>query len=207
MPEDGKLKKKKVLVVEEVADATKEVEDKKSVDDTKSEAPQEIEPVIEESQEKPNYLWIIIPTTLLVGALVGGFITYFSGIASLSQTQVTPVPTVEPVVETPTPKASTTPSSAIKKEDLKIQVLNGSGVPGAAGEAKAFLEGLGYKNIEVGNAQSSNFETTEVSIKEVKKDYLDVLVKDLSEEYEVNKKTGTVPASGKFDIIITLGKK
>src|SRR3989344_7273613 len=102
------------------------------VEEIEDETPVEkVEPVVEQSpiveEEKPNYLWIIIPTALLVGALVGGLITYFSGISKLSNSNVSPSP-----VSSSTPEASpsATPLASIKRSDIKIQVLNGSGKSG-----------------------------------------------------------------------------
>ena len=206
MPKEEKSEpKKKMVVVEEVPD----VEEKTPVEVTeKSKIEQVAAPVevIEEEVEKTNYLWIIIPTALLIGALVGGLITYFSGISKLNTNMVTPSPvaTTEPVAES-TPSA--TPASTIKREDLKVQVLNGSGISGEAGKAKTLLEGLGYKNVDTGNASSSDFAQTEISIKTTSKDALSTLIKDLSTKYSAVEASKPLVITSKFDIIVTLGKK
>lgn len=197
--------KKKMVVVEEVSD----IEEKSPIEVTeKSKIEQVAAPVevIEEEVEKTNYLWIIIPTALLVGALVGGLITYFSGISKLDINSPTPSPiaTTEPVVES-TPSA--TPASTIKREDLKVQVLNGSGISGEASKAKTLLEGLGYKNVDTGNASSSDFAQTEISIKVASKDALATVIKDLSSKYSAVEASKPLVITSKFDIIVTLGKK
>lgn len=223
--------KKKMVVVEEVTpevlqtpeeeaqevekpeveeSATLEEREKKTEEsETKthevSPLPQEIEEDIYLEKEKSSGLmWIIILTALLVGALAGGFITYFSGLSRIDAPQATSTPeaTVAPVEASPEPTDTT-----LKREDLKIQVLNGSGVAGAAGKAKAVLEGLGYKNVEAGNASRQDFATTEISILKAKERYLEMLKKDLSETYTLNEKVGTAATSSKYDVIITLGKK
>lgn len=201
--------KKKVVVVEEVDNTAEEIrkEDVSEELQTPEEAKpiETVESVIEESQEKTNYLWIIVPTALLVGALVGGLITYFSGMSRLGEADRTPSP-VPTVVETePTPTASS--SSTFKRDGLKLQVLNGSGVSGAAGKAKTLLEGLGYKDVDTGNASSSNFAKTEVSVKESAKEYLDLVIKDLSKEYEATAAAKVLSNTSKYDIVITLGQK
>lgn len=211
--------KKKVVVVEEV-EPTEVVEETKKVE--KSEEPQTpeitkpvesvasvepvepVEPVAEEF-DKPNYLWIVIPTALLVGALVGGLITYFSGLSRLGEADKTPSPIPTVVDAEPSPTAS--PSSTLKRDGLKIQVLNGSGISGAAGKAKTLLEGLGYTSVDTGNALSSNFVKTEVAYKESAKEYLDLIIKDLSKEYEATAAAKVLPTSSKYDIVITLGVK
>jgi hypothetical protein len=201
--------KKKVLVVEEVEAEENRVEDKSDeqslVNDAGESNTETEQPLIQESEEKPNYLWIIVPTALLVGALAGGLITYFSAVPGFNASPTsTPIATIEPL-STETPVSS--PSAELKKESLKIQILNGSGVSGVAGKAKTYLENLGYKNIEIGNANSSSFETTEISIKTASKEYLDLLLEDLGKDYEVSTDTKILSASSKFDAIITLGKK
>lgn len=45
-------------------------------------------------------------------------------------------------------------SANIKVEDLEVQILNGSGLPGQAEMVKKQLTRLGYKNIAIGNAGS-----------------------------------------------------
>jgi hypothetical protein len=209
--------KKKVVIVEEVetvdetpkheeVDVVESSEAKKVevIEDSKP-VEQEIEAV--EEYDKPNYLWIIVPTALLVGALVGGLITYFSGIANLnSPSTESPTPVATTMSENKeTPVASSSPT--LKRDGLKVQVLNGSGVSGAAGKAKTLLEGLGYVSVETGNASSSSVETTEVAVKETAKEYLELIIKDLSKEYEATAAAKVLPTSSKYDIVVTLGKK
>lgn len=203
--------KKKVVVVEEVTEEeTPKEEIKKEIKEEESKVEVKTEKVEEaispEGEERPNYLWIIIPTALLVGALVGGLITYFSGISRLSTGDETPVPTA-----TSTPEAQASPVSEsktdIKRSEVKVQVLNGSGTSGLAGKAKTYLEGLGYKDVVVGNASSSDFAETEIQIKDSAKGFLDTITTDLSKNYTVSKETKVLVASSKFDIVITLGKQ
>ena len=191
---------KKMVVVEEVPEI--EESKKEEISIVRSDS----EPSSEFIEEKTNYLWIIIPIALLIGALVGGFITYFSGISRLTNEKQTPSPiaTVIPSVE-PTPTAS--PSASFKRETLKLQVLNGSGVSGLAGKAKIYLESLGYKNVVAGNASSSDLIETTISVKESKKDLVENIRTDLAKNYKVAKETETLSTSSKYDFVITLGSK
>lgn len=200
--------KKKVVVVEEVDNTAEEIRKENISEELHTpEVAKPIETVelVADEFEKPNYLWIIVPTALLVGALVGGLITYFSGLSRLGEADRTPSPVPTVVEIEPTPTAS--PSSTLKRDGLKLQVLNGSGVSGAAGKAKTLLEGLGYKDVDTGNASSSNFAKTEVSVKESAKEYLDLVIKDLSKEYEATAATKVLSNTSKYDIVITLGQK
>lgn len=222
MPKDKEEKKNPKVVVEEVEETPEEepkaeekvVEDvekveKEPVVEEKTEPTEE--PKIEKSEDKPGVgklLWIIIPTTLLVGALAGGVITYFSGLQISQGPEPTPVATVSPTEDKMVEDNTTTETaSTLKREDLKIQVLNGSGVAGAAGKAKDFLEGLGYTDVAVGNADASNYQETEISVLEEKSDYLDLLKKDLSEKYTLASDTGNLSGSSSYDVVITLGSK
>lgn len=213
MPKEAKEEvKKKIVVVEEVAEAeeTKNEEISDESQTPKVEEPIKATPVIaevatEEEAEKTNYLWIIIPTALLIGALVGGLITYFSGISKLAEVELvpTPVPFVEPVIQ-----ATASPSSVpeLDRSVIKLQVLNGSGISGEANSAKIFLESLGYKNVAIGNAPKTYTETT-ISFKDDMKEKLEAVGGDISKKYEVSEKTETLIASSKFDFVIYLGSK
>lgn len=207
-PEEKETKKKVVVVEEVVEEETPKEEEKKetkteeNVVDAKTEKSDEI--ILTEVEEKPNYLWIIIPTALLVGALVGGLITYFSGISKLSTVESSPTPVVS--IE-PQSSPSASPSASVKRSEVKVQVLNGSGTSGLAGKAKTYLEELGYKDVAVGNASSSDFTETEIQIKDSVKDFLDTITTDLSKSYTVAKETKVLITSSKYDIVITLGSK
>lgn len=228
MPKDLKdekeKSKKKMVVVEEVINEKEqevsevskvpEVAEVPVITETKTEdiekainsEPKSGSDTSSEFIEKTNYLWIIIPTALLIGALVGGLITYFSGLSRMSETNATPSPiaTVTPEVQvtvTPSPKSS------FDRSAVKLQVLNGSGVSGLAGKAKIYLEGLGYKDVVAGNASASNLVETTVSVKDIQKELLESVVTDLSKNYKVAEKTEILSASSKYDFVITLGSK
>lgn len=215
-------KKKKVKEKEE---EKKEVEEKTSADSddvqeqkdtleepaTQEESPEDAETPEEEQKAKlsissflnKKFIWIGLPAILIIGALIGGIFIYRAGVKSARIVQEEPSPTPLP---SPTETAEPSPEPELKREDLKLQVLNGRGVAGTASDAKEFLEGLGYKDVAVGNADSFDFEKTEVSIKEDKKDYLEMLTDDLSKEYVVSEDTETLDAESDFDAVITIGK-
>ncbi len=214
LKEEVRESKKKMVVVEEVAEVE---EAKKEEISDESQAPKvvevaEVSPVVtevtvdEEEVEKSNYLWIIIPTALLIGALVGGLITYFSGISRLAELSPTstPVPTSAPVVQ-PTP--TTESKSTFDRSIVKIQVLNGSGISGLASKAKIYLEGLGYKEVATGNASVSNLVETKISAKDSKSEVLNNVISDVSKNYKVAEKTEVLAASSKYDFVIILGSK
>ncbi len=148
--------------------------------------------------------FIIGLVVIIVLAVIGGGIYVAQKAMKGKEAPAAPstTPTPAPVEETETPA-----ESELKREDLKLQVLNGSGVPGRAGEAKDFLEGLGYSGIEVGNADSYDYEETEVSFKEDKQDYLELLTDDLAEEYKLATETGILEEESDFDAVVIIGKE
>lgn len=113
----------------------------------------------------------------------------------------TPMP-----AQTPEPTPTPTPS-AVKKSELKISVLNGTGTPGDAGFLKDELEGLDFEDITAGNADDQTQKvTTVVFSKEVSedvKDEIETLLNDLYEEVEIETRTVTTT----FDIEITTGTR
>ena len=211
MPKDKVEKtdepKKKMVVVEEVVEM-----EEAPKEEVKTEAKSEVKTtshtqVPEEESEKTNYLWIIIPTALLVGALVGGLITYFAGISKLNDSVATPSPVATIPSSEASATATPTPVTESKRSEIKLQILNGSGVSGLAGKAKTYLEGLGYKNVVAGNAPTSDFTETVISVKDGGDDFLETLKTDLSKNYKVAKETEILSASSKYDFVVTLGNK
>lgn len=200
MSKDEETKKKKMVVVEEVVETPVEVEIPKG--EVKSSSAIEVEEI-----EKTNYLWIIVPTALLVGAFAGGLITYFSGLSRLSNADVIPSPVAVATPEIEEKAKIEEKDELVDRSAIKLQALNGSGIAGFAGKAKTMLEGLGYKNVAVGNASNSNFTETIISVKASKKELLKFVVEDLSKDYDVSSKTETLLASSPYDFVITLGNK
>ncbi|MCX7881127.1 MAG: LytR C-terminal domain-containing protein [Patescibacteria group bacterium] len=109
-----------------------------------------------------------------------------------------PSPTNRP---SPTP----TPSPSFKKEELKIKVLNGSGVPGKAAEVKEILKEKNYQEILTGNAQNFDYQKTEIQIKKSKINALSLIKNDLKENLSSTKET-FLSEDEAADIIIIVGK-
>lgn len=91
------------------------------------------------------------------------------------------------------------PSSAknitsIKREDLKVLVLNGTKIDGLASSAKDKLQSLGYSNIEIGNTdtavsksviQTDNKELKEVLKRDIDIEKIDKISKSENKDYDV----------------------
>ncbi|MBN1263004.1 MAG: LytR C-terminal domain-containing protein [Candidatus Pacebacteria bacterium] len=176
--------------------------------DLSLEAPENL-PLTKKKGKNLKKILLLAFLLLAVSGLIGGGIfVYQKAMAEKDENQnflatetnqptpfLTQIPTVEP---TETPK--------LERKTLKLQILNGSGVAGAAGKAQAFLENLGYQSFEVGNADSYEFDQTEISVRESRKDYLDLLIADLEAEYALGEKDADLPEESEFDAVIIIGK-
>lgn len=144
---------------------------------------------------------IFIAVLLAVGLTTGGIFTYERFL------EETPSSTPESDSIIPTIIiAEPTPTEVLSVAELKIQVLNGSGVAGKANKAKEYLEGLGYENIEIGNAGSFDYRKTVLSIKSGREIYKNRLIADLSSEYSLSEKIKTIDGLGSFDVTIVVGR-
>lgn len=147
--------------------------------------------------------WIIVLVIILIAAAVGGY--FF-----LNQAKKTDE-TKTVVEEKKTPSATPTPTKKpIDKENIKIQVLNGTGTPGQAGEAVKALTAAGYKeeNIKTGNAEE--YDHTKTTI-EAKKGFVDVaedIKKSLESTFDnIEIDSSELDADSEFDIVLTTGGK
>lgn len=154
-----------------------------------------------EEKEKPRlgvvWAWAVI--AFVVGAVIGGVGIYFFGGARLPATRVQVSPTPPP---TPTP----TPAAQPVRSDVKLQVLNASSVSGAAATAKDYLEGMGYKDVAVGNSDEEDVVGIRIDVKADKKQYLPLLEKDLQDKYDQAVTSGELAAGSAYDAVILLGK-
>lgn len=91
------------------------------------------------------------------------------------------IKTVE--LEVRKPQAEKDSKPTLDKSEWTFEVLNGSGVAGAALNAAKKLESLGYKVIIIGNADEQTFTLTELSVAKDKFDQADLLLEDLQAEF------------------------
>ena len=86
------------------------------------------------------------------------------------------------VVVTPTlAPPSPTPTPNFKKEEVKIKVLNGSGVKGKATEMKEILRKKGYVEVLTDNADNFDYLITEIQVKSDKKQLGNMVKEDLKD--------------------------
>jgi len=151
-------------------------------------------------QKKNKTLPMVVVGMVLLGAIVASFLI-------LKQPKKTEEKK-EAVVQTFQP----TPTEKPKKDKalVKVQVINGTGTPGQAGEVVKALEKAGYAtdNIKTGNAEEFDNTATTVEARadfeEIANDIRDVLKATFS---EITIKATKIDTESEFDIIVVTGGK
>ena len=118
---------------------------------------------------------------------------------------------IEPLSEEETREEQSEPTSTpiqkpVNRDEISIEVLNGTGTPKEASFLQGKLRDLGYTDIELGNADTKDFVVTEATFSSnVPEEVRDEIIEELEDTYkEVDSGTGS---SGKSDITIITGYK
>lgn len=154
------------------------------------------------SVSRTIFLWSL--TLVVTAVTVGGGLLLFGGKLSLSSfsSWLSPNPT-----STPTPTIIPTPTVApISRNELKVQVLNGAGVPGAAGLMKSLLESKGYEVVGTGNADNYDYSLTQIVVKPGKVAALELLKADLV-DYQLDEGVITLDPDREYDVEVIVGAK
>lgn len=148
---------------------------------------------------------------VLVGLFLSIALILFGGFIIIGQSQVnlpfmtspSPTPTI-----TPSPTVTPTPTidPTLKRDNLKLKVLNGTDKTGFAKETSEKLKEKGYKSVDVGNADRDDYAGTVIRIKDDKKNYLTLLVTDLITDFDTST-VESLPSDSAHDVEIILGKK
>lgn len=112
---------------------------------------------------------------------------------------IVPTPTLtHPPTPTPTPEAT------LKKEDIRMKVLNGTGTPGQAGKVKSAMNAIGLSDIQTDNAENQDATDTIVAVSsKVPKSITDEIVKALQKSFSSVKTQDSTDSA--FDVVITTG--
>jgi hypothetical protein len=150
---------------------------------------------------------LIIATIILIVVAVVGVLIYLLISASKKATPGS-APQI-PVVISPTmvtPVTATATEGAVLKSDIKIKILNGSGITGLAGKTGDNLKALGYTNIEIGNAEGPTVTATDVIFSgRVTQAVKEEIVTELQKTF-TGIETRQTPPVNTLDVLITIGK-
>lgn len=143
-------------------------------------------PPMEKSNKKLFKMGAIISGVIIILA-VGFFLTQRKNI---TQPEQTPKPTSTPAVS-----PTTTPKPSFNRSEWSLEVLNGSGVTGAAKKLADKLAELGYKILKTGNADRSDYAKSELFVAKDRKDKQDSLLEDLKKELSIASVSGELTDS------------
>ena len=135
----------------------------------------------EKKKEKklPNIKPFVLPFVI---SLLAAFLIVW-GAKNFKEKKISlPTQIVQKPTPTPTSTPTPTPTPSIKREEVKLKILNGSGVKGQAARLSTYLKDKGYKDIVVGNADNFDYETTIIRLKDNK--FKNLLLEDLKELVE-----------------------
>jgi flagellar basal body-associated protein FliL len=199
---------------EEVSLAAKTGADEAKLDEklVKKEEPKKSS-FLDELKEKEKkgssreYHWsiLVIVGVVIIGATAGYLSVMFGLIPNpFPQKPEQVVEQVSTPVPSPTEEAS--PSASINKEDVKVQVLNGTGVPGQAALVKLQLSKVGYKNFTLDNLEREDTSETKMEYSsQVSKELRTEISDELKKIFKTVKSDSQASDSAEFDVIITTG--
>ncbi|OGH11266.1 MAG: hypothetical protein A2857_06600 [Candidatus Levybacteria bacterium RIFCSPHIGHO2_01_FULL_36_15] len=118
------------------------------------------------------------------------------------------VPKIKAKSKVKSPSKKIIPSStppSLEKQSVKIEVLNGSGKAGSATVLSDYLKNKGYENIKTANAEDFSYKGITLQIKEDKKNYLESLINDLKDQYQISTASAFIDKDSDFDVILIVG--
>lgn len=145
---------------------------------------------------------IVVVLLLLIAAGAGAAWLLADKDNSSDTSKVSPVPTkITMPTSTPTPSIR-----EVAREEVTVEILNGTGVPGEASKLQTELEDLGYESFEVGNADKTDYDATEVVFAtDLPENIVEEITELLEEMYESVKSTKESGSS--FDVSIITGTR
>ncbi len=117
----------------------------------------------------------------------------------LTKPTETPTPSPSPVPPTPTPTV------VVKREEVNVKVLNGTGVAGQAGGLKAALLKAGYVGVVTDNADKYDYTQSVLQIKSGK-EYLESTILEDIKDFITGPKVETLDSAETADVVVIIGK-
>ena len=140
----------------------------------------------------------------LVLAGIGLFLLRQKLLAKSIRSQVTPEENVTPIASQP-PASTPTPAPVVNKSDWSLEVSNGSGITGLAKKYGDLVFAAGYTVVKTGNADKSNYDSTQILVKKELKEKVDLLITDLKSVIKIATVSGELK-EGTASARIIIGK-
>jgi hypothetical protein len=177
----GKEKKYKPKKAEELVDKSKE----------------DYEVPLEISNKKIYFIFLF----LLIVVFVSTSVSFF--LKARQPLEKTEEVAVEVEVEEGGEEAVLPTPSFLKRAEIKLEILNGSGKAGLAGETRDVFEELGYEVVSIGNADE--VVGSQLYVRSDYQDQIDMLLTDVNEKLQISSVSGDLDESG-VDARIVLGE-
>ncbi len=147
--------------------------------------------------------FIIIFLGLAILGVIGFLV--FKGVGGSASPTATPsVESISGSTQGSSTEATPTPAP-VDKSTVSIKVENGTGIAGEAGYLQGILANLGYTKIEVGNADSQDNTSTQVTFSaDLAQQVIDEITKKLNSAYQ-DVKTVTSSTKTSNDVVIITG--
>jgi hypothetical protein len=143
---------------------------------------------------------------ILITVTAGYFAIIFGVIPNpfpQKEQQKLPVQTETPI---PTPIEEATDSASVSKEELTLEILNGTGIPGQAALIRTQLSKLGYQKFTLDNLDRDDTATTELNYtSRVSKDQRNEISAELKKIFKNVDTEEVASEEAKFDISIVTG--
>jgi flagellar basal body-associated protein FliL len=178
-----------------------------------NESPFQTQPAyVQKASNKRRLVIIFLVVFLLIVAALGALYLLGSSAKHQSNPPTNPIPTAQTAASptpasisaqlTVTPAATVSPSVALTS--LTVSVLNGSGIPGAAGKVASALKSAGFSNVTTGNA--SVFTYTGITVYVKNSDNLSAVKQALASAEPNEQVTTSVKATIPTDVQVIIGK-
>jgi flagellar biosynthesis GTPase FlhF len=163
-------------------------EEAKNTEAEESEEPKSETEVVQTFDDSDGFsfkkMLLIILVVVPIGFLIFGGVLFFT--KNFNMDKLKEAETEKKLV-LPTTAPSPT-EEPLDKEAFTIEIQNGSGIAGEGARVSEILEEEGFKVGDVGNASSSDYEETEITVNDdVPDSYIEALTKVLEDRGEVAK--------------------
>jgi len=99
-----------------------------------------------------------------------------------------------------------TESAEVNLAEIRVEVLNGSGIAGLAGEVADILEAQGFADIETGNADNFEYENTQIQyLPDIDEQVLIEVERALNDDFELEKED-SLTEEDELDLRVIVGK-